>query len=167
MGLGTSWHEYDQLPCRCSRIISADDRARFAGIENRCAVWENNCKFWPTSTLGVCICSTEKQEIFVSEKFRQKRPSGSSSGIYFRQVPVFARLLFDHSVVALLLIVYLPIHESISCSTLVVIEKISQEFNLVKNCFDESDEIKFLTKISCYTVVELASAWICNEEEYM
>ena len=26
------------------------------------------------------------------------------------------------------------------------------EFNLVKNCFDESDEIKFLTKISCYTV---------------
>ena len=45
---------------------------------------------------------------------------------------VFARLLFDRSVVALLLIVHLPIHESISYSTLVVIEKISQEFNLVK-----------------------------------
>ena len=33
-----------------------------------------------------------------------------------------------------------------------VCEKISQEFNLVKNCFDESDEIKILTKISCNTV---------------
>ena len=48
-------------------------------------------------------------------------------------MPVFARLLFDRSVVALLLIIYLPIRESISYSeTLVVIEKISQEFNLVK-----------------------------------
>ena len=27
----------------------------------------------------------------------------------------------------------------------------SQEFNLVKNCFDERDEIEFLTKISCCT----------------
>ena len=59
-------------------------------------------------------------------KISPKRPSGSSSGIYFRQVPVFARLLFDRSVVALLLIIYLSIHESISYSTLVVIEKISQ-----------------------------------------
>ena len=33
-------------------------------------------------------------------------------------------------------------------------EKFSQEFNLVKNCFDKSDEIKFLTKISCYRVEE-------------
>ena len=31
-------------------------------------------------------------------------------------------------------------------------KKISLEFKLVKNCFDESDEIKFLTKISCNTV---------------
>ena len=37
---------------------------------------------------------TVLQEIFVSEKFRQKRPSGSSSGLYFRQKPVVARLLF-------------------------------------------------------------------------
>ena len=37
--------------------------------------------------------------------------------------------------------------------TLVVCEKFSQEFNFVKNCSDESDEIKFLTKISCYTVL--------------
>ena len=63
---------------------------------------------------------------FRQRKILSKRPSGSSSGIYFRQVLVFARLLFDRSVVALLLIVYLPIHESISYSTLVVIDKISQ-----------------------------------------
>ena len=37
------------------------------------------------------------QEIFHSEKFRQKRPSGSSSGIYFRQTSVVARLLFGRS----------------------------------------------------------------------
>ena len=54
---------------------------------------------------------TVQQEIFVSEKFRQKRPSGSSSGIYFRQMSVVAHLLFGRSVVALLLIVYLHIHE--------------------------------------------------------
>ena len=51
------------------------------------------------------------RKIFISEKFRQKRPSGSSSGIYFRQKPVVARLLFARSVVALLLIVYLHMHE--------------------------------------------------------
>ena len=34
-----------------------------------------------------------------------------------------------------------------------LLKKISQDFNLVKNCLDESDEIKFLTKISCYTVL--------------
>ena len=33
---------------------------------------------------------TVQQEIFVSEKFRQKRPSGSSSGIYCRQTSVVA-----------------------------------------------------------------------------
>ena len=38
---------------------------------------------------------------------------------------------------------------NISDPTLVVVKKISQEFNLVKNCFDESDEIKFLMKIFC------------------
>ena len=41
---------------------------------------------------------TVQQEMFVSEKFRQKRPSGSSSGIYFRQTSVVARLLFGRSV---------------------------------------------------------------------
>ena len=39
-----------------------------------------------------------------------------------------------------------------SYPTLVVCEKISQALNLVKNCSDESDEIKFLTLISFYTV---------------
>ena len=39
-------------------------------------------------------------------------------------MPVFARLLFDRLVVALLLIVYLPIHESISYSTLVVVKNL-------------------------------------------
>ena len=63
---------------------------------------------------------TVQQEIFVSEKFRQKRPSGSSSGIYFRQTPVVARLLFGRSVVALLLIVYLRISDP----TLIVYKKI-------------------------------------------
>ena len=81
-----------------------------------------------TAVLLYCIAGNFRQR-----KISSKRPSGSSSGIYFHQVLVFARfLLFDRSVVALLLIVYLPIHESISYSTLVVIEKISQEFNLVK-----------------------------------
>ena len=79
------------------------------------------------AVLLYCIAGNFRQR-----KISSKRPSGSSSGIYFRQVLVFARLLFDRSVVALLLIVYLPIHESISYSTLVVIENISQEFNLVK-----------------------------------
>ena len=46
-----------------------------------------------------------------AKNFRQKRPSGSSSLIYFRQTLVVACLLFDLSVVALLLIVYLRIHE--------------------------------------------------------
>ena len=61
---------------------------------------------------------------FVISDRQAVRQEFSSAGIHFRQVPVFARFLFDRSVVALLLIVYLPIHESISYSTLVVIEKI-------------------------------------------
>ena len=104
------------------------------------------------AVLLYCIAGNFRQRNISS-----KRPSGTSSGIYFRQVPVFTRLLFDRSVVALLLIVYLPIHESISYSTLVVIEKLSPEFNLVKNCFDEGDEIIFLTKISCYAVFSALS----------
>ena len=37
---------------------------------------------------------------------------------------------------------------NISDPTLVIVKKkISKVFNLVKNCFDESDEIEFLTKI--------------------
>ena len=64
---------------------------------------------------GYCIAGN-----FVSEKFRQKLKSGSSSGIYFRQTPVAARLLFGHAVVALLLIVFRRIHEY---TTLVVCEK--------------------------------------------
>ena len=35
MGLGTSRHKDDQLPCCRSRMRSADDRARFAGIGNK------------------------------------------------------------------------------------------------------------------------------------
>ena len=100
----------------------------------------------------------------IAGNFRQRKISSKATvrqfirNIYFRQVPVFARLLFDRSVVALLLTVYLPIHESISYSKRVVsIEKISPDFNLVKNCFDESDKIKFLTKISCYTVFSALS----------
>ena len=51
----------------------------------------------PTTTIGIIdavnirtqqpeLC-TVQQKNFVSEKFRQKRSSGSSSGIYFRQTP--------------------------------------------------------------------------------
>ena len=56
--------------------------------------------------INYCIAGNFRQR-----KFRQKRPSGSSSGIYFRQKPVVARFLFARSVVALLLIVYFHIHE--------------------------------------------------------
>ena len=38
-----------------------------------------------TAWILAVICCTVQQKIFVSEKFCQKRPSGSSSGIYFRQ----------------------------------------------------------------------------------
>ena len=51
---------------------------------------------------------TVQQKIFVSEKFRQKRPSGSSSGIYFRQTSGRS-FVFGRSV--RLLIVYLHIHD--------------------------------------------------------
>ena len=55
--------------------------------------------------------ATVQQEIFVSKKIRQKRPSGSSSGVYFRQTSVVARLFFRRSVAALLHFGYLPIPE--------------------------------------------------------
>ena len=50
-------------------------------------------KSFSTKCRGALLTTrfTVKQEIFVSEKFRQKRPSGSSSGIYFRQTSVVAR----------------------------------------------------------------------------
>ena len=90
---------------------------------------------------------------FRQRKFRQKRPSGSSSGIYFRQTSVIACLPL-WSIVRLSLFC-LSFIMNISDPTLVVLwKKISQEFYLVKNGFDESDEIKFLTKISCYTVLQ-------------
>ena len=38
-----------------------------------------------TSPSGLEMPNTVEQKNFVSEKFCQKRPSGSSSGIYFRQ----------------------------------------------------------------------------------
>ena len=44
----------------------------------------NEC-FPPASPARSLRQRTVQQKIFVSEKFRQKRPSGSSSGIYFRQ----------------------------------------------------------------------------------
>ena len=83
----------------------------------------------------------------------QKRPSGCSSGIYFRQTPVGSRLLFSRSIVALLIVIYFYIHDRIFLIPIFrFVKKISQEFNLVKKLLDESDEIKFLTKISCNTV---------------
>ena len=64
--------------------------------------------------------NTVQQEIL--EKIRQKRPSGSSSGIYFRQKSAVARLLFVRSVVALLCIASLHKHEDY-VPTLVVLWK--------------------------------------------
>ena len=63
-----------------------------------------------------CCCiekdlTTGKPQIFISGKFRQKRPSGTWSGICFRQTPGVDRLLFSRPVVALLLIVYFHSHE--------------------------------------------------------
>ena len=63
----------------------------------------------------------------------QKRLSGSSSGIYFRQTPVGSRLLFSRSIVALLIVVYFSIHDRIFLIPhFRFVKKISQEFNLVK-----------------------------------
>ena len=91
-----------------------------------------NIKFIDLKKSNECRTSLLYSRTFSSAKNFVKATVRHSSGIYFRQVLVFGRLLFDRSVIALLLIVYLPIHKSISYSTLVVIEKISQEFNLVK-----------------------------------
>ena len=69
------------------------------------------------------IRSTVQQEIFVSEKFRQERPSGSSSGMYFRQTSVVAHLLAGCSLVTLLLTVIFTFM-NVSDPTLLVCEKI-------------------------------------------
>ena len=75
------------------------------------------------------IWSTVQQKIFVSEKFRQKRPSGSSSGIYFRQTSDRSFCLRSFGSLAYRLSshswVFLITHLSF-CG------KFSQEFNLVK-----------------------------------
>ena len=43
MGLGTSWHEDDQLPCRRSRMICGRPRAACWDRKERRVVWENSC----------------------------------------------------------------------------------------------------------------------------
>ena len=78
------------------------------------------------------VLNTVSQEIFVSEKFRQKGPSGSSSGIYFRQTSVIACC---SSVVrsSLCCLSFIFTFMNIFDPTLVVLQKqFSQEFNLVK-----------------------------------
>ena len=82
----------------------------------------------------VPVPSTELQEIFVSEIFRQKRNSFSSKSI----MSVVARLLFGCSVAARLLFVYLPIHEYLWPLTCGFVKKLVRKS---KNYFDESDEI--------------------------
>ena len=107
---------------------------------------------------------TVQHEIFISENFRQKLPSGSLSGIYIHQTSVVARLLFSRSVVALLLIVYLHIHEHFWSHTCGFWKKNGQDFHLV-NCLGERDKIKFLTKISCKTVPSWFQTKFCMFEE--
>ena len=59
-----------------------------------------------------------------------------------RRPSAVARLFFGHSVAALLLIVYVHIHEYFWSNTCgFVKKKISREFNLVKKLLYESDEI--------------------------
>ena len=57
MGIGTSRHEDEQLPCRRSRMRSADDRARFAGMGDKLGVRFGKtaeAKVQPTSGRSVC-----------------------------------------------------------------------------------------------------------------
>ena len=62
-----------------------------------------------------------------AKKIRQKRSSGSSSGIYFRQTSVVARLLAGRSFAY-----RLSSHSYFWSHTCGFVEKFSQEFNLVK-----------------------------------
>ena len=94
-----------------------------------CNKWRSrNRDSWSEHKMFACWMNTVQQKIFVSEKFRQKRPSGSSSGIYFRQTDrsfclrsfgSLAYRLSSHS--WLFLIPHLSFWG-----------KFSQEFNLVK-----------------------------------
>ena len=56
-----------------------------------------------------------QQEIFVSENFHQKLPSGSSSRTYFRQTSVVTHLLFGRSVVRLSLVCFSVVRSSLFC----------------------------------------------------
>ena len=113
----------------CTGLDLGNFPKAYTGAMQTCNMlhWHSNCcqhQVYDLKKSNVCRTSLLYSRKFSSAKISSKRPSGSSSGIYFRQVPVFTHLLFDRSVVARLLIVYLPIHESISYSTHVVIEKL-------------------------------------------
>ena len=71
----------------------------------------------------------------LARNFRQRKISSKAT------VGQFVRNLFSSNVG----------RRSFAFWSFTLVKKISQDFNLVKNCSDESDEIKFLTKISCYT----------------
>ena len=85
------------------------------------------------------------------------RSPGSSSEIYFRQASVVTRLLFSRSVTTLLLFVFLYIQEHLWPTLLVLRKTLVRNLISSKKWFDESDENKFMTKISCYTVLRILS----------
>ena len=81
---------------------------------------------WKSS---VSVTGTVQQKNFVSQKFRQKRPSGSSSGVYFRQTSdrLFCLRSFGSLAYRLSSHSWLFLIQHLSfCG------KFSQEFNLVK-----------------------------------
>ena len=67
--------------CLNSKLSNVDHQKRLRNI------WASACPEVKPSqgTSYQDTLDTVQQKIFVSEKFRQKRQSGSSSGIYFRQ----------------------------------------------------------------------------------
>ena len=103
------------------RLLSCRTRSRKIRLYVRSNL---SNKYWRS-----CYCIAGN---FRLRKIRQKRPSGSLSGIYFRQMSVVACLLAGCSAVAFLLTVYFHIHECFWSHTFGFVKKFSQKFNLVK-----------------------------------
>ena len=105
--------------------------------------------------------SNNQKTILYSRKFSSAKNFVNSDRQAVRQEYVFVKRrssLVCSSLIQLLLfcLSFIFAFMNISDPKLAVCEKFSQELNLVKNCCDESDEVKFLTKISCYRTMHLS-----------